>query len=90
MLYNHCNITLTLVSGRVKRTKRKANNKSPPRIKNVPDVCRKEPRRMGVAMATTKLPIQLAEVVKDTAIPEGGSYWKMIRKKTIDNYTAEL
>ena len=45
---------------------------------------------MGVTMATTKLPIQLPEVVKDTAIPEGQSYWKMVCKMMKNNYTAEL
>ena len=58
-----------LVSGKVSNTKRKAANKNIERIKKVPAVPNADPKRRGVTMAIIKLPIQLPEVVMETAIP---------------------
>lgn len=62
-------LKLTLVSGRVRRTKSTAVKRKAEKMKKVPDVCREEFRRRGVENAMRKFPDQLAVVVMDTAIP---------------------
>lgn len=60
---------LAFVSGRTSRTNRKASTSIPASKKKVPLIPKSETRRIGVSMATTKLPSQLAEVVMETDTP---------------------